>query len=681
MSNPLLTSTGLPPFQSISVDHMRPAVEKAAEDCRSKIEEVLAGNGEPTWNNTIAPIEEAEDRLSRIWSPINHMNSVVNSEELRKEHRSCLSLLSDYRTWSGQHIGLFKACQSIKASAHFRTLDRSKKKAVTDILQDFQLSGVGLPPLKRKMYGEISKQISDLSSSFSDNVLDATMGWSKQVSDVSDLSGVPDGTLALARATAESRGMSGYLITLEIPSYLPIITYCDNRELRKEIYEAYATRASDRGPSMKEWDNSGIINQLLQLRYKMAKMLGFKDHAEKSLVTKMAEDTSQVLTFLEKLAEKAKLKGTQEVQDLEDFALNHFGLTELAPWDITYYSEKQKKYLFKISDEDLRPYFPEDRVLSGLFKLLRLIFDITITEEADVDTWHHSVRFFNVFDSSHELQGGFYLDLHAREHKFSGAWMDECRGRYMRKDGQLQTPVAYLTCNFSRPVNNKPALFTHDEVITLFHEMGHGLHHILTRVNVRSVAGINGVPWDAVELPSQLLENWCWEEEVLLLISGHYETSEPLPKEMLQRLLKAKNFQSAISTLRQIELSFLDIRLHTNHGIDRYQEVQEKIVEEARSKFSVLPSPEWSRPCHSFSHIFSGGYDAGYYSYLWAQVLSSDAFSQFEESGILDTDVGQRFLKTVLEMGGSESPMELFQRFRGRPPKIDAFLRNSGILT
>ncbi|KAB0458883.1 MULTISPECIES: oligopeptidase A [Vibrio] len=678
MSNPLLTFTDLPPFSQIKPEHVKPAVEQVIEACRNKIEQVLEGNTSPSWDNLVAPIEEVDDRLSRIWSPVSHMNSVVNSDELRDAYESCLPALSEYGTWVGQHKGLFEAYKAIKASEAFSALNRAQQKTITDALRDFELSGIGLPADEQHRYGEISKRMSELGSQFSNNVLDATMGWSKQITDVAELAGMPESALAAAKAAAESKEQEGYLLTLDIPSYLPVMTYCDNQELRKELYEAYVTRASDRGPNAGKWDNTEIITEQLKLRHEVARMLGFNTYSEKSLSTKMAETPDQVLGFLNDLAVKAKPQGEREVEELRQFAEKEFGVSELNLWDIAYYSEKQKQNLFEISDEELRPYFPESNVVSGLFEVLNRVFGMSVTEREGVDTWHDSVRFFDIFDATGALRGSFYLDLYAREHKRGGAWMDDCRGRRITESGELQTPVAYLTCNFNKPVGDKPALFTHDEVVTLFHEFGHGIHHMLTQVEAGAVSGINGVPWDAVELPSQFLENWCWEEEALSFISGHFETGEALPKEMLEKMLAAKNFQSAMFILRQLEFGLFDFTLHTEYDPEVGARVLETLAD-VKSKVSVLPSLDWNRFSHSFGHIFAGGYSAGYYSYLWAEVLSADAFSAFEEEGIFNTETGNRFLSNILEMGGSEEPMELFKRFRGREPNIDAMLRHAGI--
>ncbi|NAW56655.1 MULTISPECIES: oligopeptidase A [unclassified Vibrio] len=678
MSNPLLTFTDLPPFSAIKPEHVKPAVEQAIADCRAKIEAVLESDQAPSWDSIVAPIEEVDDRLSRIWSPVSHMNSVVNSEELREAYESCLPLLSEYGTWVGQHKGLFEAYKGIKASKAFASLSCAQQKTINDALRDFELSGIGLPAAEQHRYGEISKRMSELSSQFSNHVLDATMGWTKQVTDVEQLAGMPESALAAAKAAAQAKELDGYLLTLDIPSYLPVMTYCDNQALRQELYEAYVTRASDRGPNAGKWDNSDIISEQLKLRHEVARMLGFHSYSEKSLATKMAETPEQVLGFLNDLAGRAKTQGEREVDELRQFANAEFGVDELNLWDIAYYSEKHKQYLFQISDEELRPYFPEAKVVSGLFEVLKRVFGMSVQERQGVETWHESVRFFDILDANGQLRGSFYLDLYAREHKRGGAWMDECRVRRINAQGELQTPVAYLTCNFNRPVGDKPALFTHDEVVTLFHEFGHGIHHMLTQVETGAVSGINGVPWDAVELPSQFLENWCWEEDALAFISGHYETGEPLPKAMLEKMLAAKNFQSAMFILRQLEFGLFDFTLHTEYDPEIGPRVLETLAE-VKAKVAVLPSLEWNRFSHSFSHIFAGGYSAGYYSYLWAEVLSADAFSRFEEEGIFNPQTGQSFLNNILEMGGSEEPMELFKRFRGREPQIDALLRHSGI--
>lgn len=678
MTNPLLTPFELPPFSKIKPEDIVPAVKAALADCRAEVERVVAQDAPFTWDNLCQPLAEVDDRLSRIFSPVSHLNSVQNSPELREAYEQCLPLLSEYGTWVGQHEGLYQAYRSLKEGAGFAVLTKPQKKAVENSLRDFELSGIGLPKEKQQRYGEIMARLSELGSAFSNNVLDATMGWSKLITDEKELSGLPESAMAAAKALAESKEKEGWLLTLDIPSYLPVMTYADNRELRHEMYQAFTTRASDQGPNAGQWDNSEIMAETLQLRHELAQLLGFKSYADKSLATKMAENPQQVLAFLNDLAERACPQGAQELAELREFTRKHYDVTELEAWDITYYSEKQKQHLYSISDEQLRPYFPEQRVLSGLFEVVKRIYGITAKERHDVDVWNSEVRFFELYDETGELRGSFYLDLYAREHKRGGAWMDDCVGRLRRADGSLQKPVAYLTCNFNRPIGDKPALFTHNEVTTLFHEFGHGLHHMLTTIETAGVSGINGVPWDAVELPSQFMENWCWEPEALAFISGHYQTNEPLPQEMLDKMLAAKNYQAALFILRQLEFGMFDFRLHTEFDPAQGARILETL-KEVKALVAVMPSPSWGRFPHAFSHIFAGGYAAGYYSYLWAELLSADAFSRFEEEGIFNVDTGRAFLDNILSQGGSDEPMNLFKNFRGREPKIDAMLRHYGI--
>lgn len=675
MSNPLLEVTELPQFSKIKPEHIKPAITQLIKEGRETIEQV-ATIEQPTWENFYMPLAESSNKLNKAWSPISHINSVKNSKEWRDAYEACLPLLSEYSTWAGQHQGLYQGYLKLKQSAEFGTYSIAQKKAITDSLRDFELSGIALPPEKQKRYGEISARLSELNSQFSNNVLDATMGWDIIIENDADLRGLPQSALDAAKASAESKEKSGYRFTLEFPSYLPVMTYCENAELRKTMYEAFATRASDQGVNAGKWDNTANIDEKLKLRLEMAQLLGFNNYAELSLATKMAESPKQVTDFLEDLAQRSKAQGEKELQELYDFVKNEFGITALNAWDIAFYSEKQKQALYSINDEELRPYFPEQRVISGLFELMRRLFNLHIERQQGIDVWHEDVHFYKIFDKSDRLCGSFYLDLYARENKRGGAWMDDCVNQRLLANGELQKPVAYLTCNFNKPIGDKPALFTHDEVTTLFHEFGHGIHHMLTQIEVGDVSGINGVPWDAVELPSQFLENWCWEEEALAFISGHYETGEPLPKEKLTQLLKAKNFQAAMFVLRQLEFGLFDFRLHLT-------EPRENIVLETlqavKDEVSVVKTPTWNRFPHSFSHIFAGGYAAGYYSYLWAEVLSSDAFSRFEEEGIFNQETGKSYLENILSRGGSEEPMVLFERFRGRKPTLDALLRHKGI--
>lgn len=678
MNNPLLSMDSLPPFSQIQPDHVQPAVTQAIADCKQKIKDVLAHIEPHTWDSLIAPLEEVNDRLARIWSPVSHLNSVLNSEPLRAAHDACLPLLSEFQTYVGQHEGLYQAYLALSESDDFPRLGGAQRKEIQNTLRDFRLSGIGLPAEAQQRYGEIQARLSELASRFSNNVLDATQGWHKLVADEAELAGLPESVLAAARQMAELKGKEGWLFTLDIPSYLPVMMYADNRELRAELYEAFTTRASDQGPNAGKWDNSAIMTELLTLRSELARLLGFANYAELSLATKMADKTSQVVDFLTDLAAKSLPQGKAELEEIRAFAAEQHGQSELAAWDIAYYAEKLKQHKFSISDEQLRPYFPANKVVKGLFEVVKRVFGMKVRERLGIDTWHPDVRFYDIFDSEDELRGSFYLDLYAREHKRGGAWMDVCLGRRYRQDGSLQKPVAYLTCNFNGPVDGKPALFTHDEVVTLFHEFGHGIHHMLTRIDVAGVAGINGVAWDAVELPSQFLENWCWESEALAFISGHYETGEPLPADLLEKMLTARNFQAAMQMLRQLEFALFDFRLHQEFDPAKPEQIP-ALLDEVRSQVAVMTPPAFNRFQHSFSHIFAGGYAAGYYSYKWAEVLSADAFSRFEEEGIFNPATGQSFLQNILEKGGSKEPMELFRAFRGREPKVDALLRHSGI--
>ncbi|PMU04442.1 oligopeptidase A [Aeromonas salmonicida] len=678
MNNPLLTMDSLPPFSQIQPEQVQAAVTQAIADCKQKITDVLAQRDSHTWDSLIAPLEEVNDRLARVWSPVSHLNSVLNSEALRAAHDACLPLLSEFQTYVGQHEGLYQAYLGLFESDDFPRLDGAQRKEIQNTLRDFRLSGIGLPAEAQQRYGEIQARLSELASRFSNNVLDATQGWTKLVSDEAELAGLPQSVLAAARQLAEQKGQQGWLFTLDIPSYLPVMMYADNRELRAELYEAFTTRASDQGPNAGKWDNSAIMTELLSLRRELAQLLGFGNYAELSLATKMAEKTEQVVGFLTDLAAKSLPQGKAELEEIRTFAAEHHGQRELAAWDLPYYAEKLKQHKFSISDEQLRPYFPANKVVKGLFEVVKRVFGIKVRERLGIDTWHPDVRFYDIFDAEDELRGSFYLDLYAREHKQGGAWMDVCLGRRYRQDGSLQKPVAYLICNFNGPVDGKPALFTHDEVVTLFHEFGHGIHHMLTQIDVAGVAGINGVAWDAVELPSQFLENWCWESEALAFISGHHETGEPLPADLLEKMLTARNFQAAMQMLRQLEFALFDFRLHQEFDPANPDQIP-TLLAEVRSQVAVMTPPAFNRFQHSFSHIFAGGYAAGYYSYKWAEVLSADAFSRFEEEGIFNPATGQSFLKNILEKGGSKEPMELFRAFRGREPQVDALLRHSGI--
>ena len=677
MTNPLIGLEGLPPFSKIKPEHVVPAVEHGIEQCKKTIEQVLAGK-DFTWQGLVMPLEEADDKLSRLFSPVSHMHSVVNSQALREVYDQVLPKISEYSTYVGQHQGLFDAYTALAQSDEYAQLSKAQQKVIDNALRDFKLSGIALNASDKKRYGEISSRLSELAAKFGNNVMDATLAWQKHITDEQQLAGLPESAKALAAQTAQSKELEGWLFTLDIPSYLPIMTHADNRELRQEAYTAFVTRASDQGPNAGEYDNSAIMDEELALRHELAQLLGFENYAQMSLATKMADSTEQVFGFLNDLAEKSRPQAQKELEELCAYAKEKHDIDQLEAWDYAYYSEKLKQEKYAISDEQLRPYFPEDKVLSGLFKTVEQLFGVRVEEQQDIDTYHDDVRFFAIYDANNTLRGRFYLDLYAREHKRGGAWMDDCMGRKVRLGGQLQTPVAYLVCNFNRPIGDKPALFTHDEVVTLYHEFGHGLHHMLTQVDAAAVAGINGVAWDAVELPSQFLENWCYEKEALAFVSGHYESGEPLPQELLSKLLAAKNYQSAMQMVRQLEFSLFDFHIHADYNPTAGSEIQ-IILDKVRQQVAVIQPPSFNRFQHGFAHIFAGGYSAGYYSYKWAEVLSADAFSKFEEEGIFNSDTGRAFLTNILEKGGSEEPAVLFERFRGRAPTVDALLRHSGI--
>lgn len=676
MDNALLDLSGLPAFKSISPKHIESAVEYLLAENRAQLNVLLEATDAYTWGNLIQPFEDMEERLERVWSTVTHLNAVVNSDALRAAYNACLPKLSEYATELGQNAHLYRAYKHIAESSEYAALVAAQKKVIDNELRDFQLSGVGLDQDGQARYKIIQQELSSLTAKFEENVLDATQGWRKHISSKTELAGLPETSLALARQTAVQAGLEGWLFSLEYPSYLPLIQYADSRALRREMYEAYVTRASDQGPSAGEWDNTETLQKILQLRHELAQLLGFANYAELSLAKKMAKSTAQVMDFLNDLAQRSRPLAEQELAELRAFA-EGLGCADLEAWDIPYYTEKLRAHKYALSQEDVRPYFPELRVLTGLFGLVKRLYGLVIAEIKGIETWHPDVRFYEIRDARNTLRGQFYLDLYARPHKRGGAWMAECVTR--KRTGQnVQTPVAYLTCNFSAPVGETPALFTHDEVLTLFHEFGHGLHHMLTQVDYIGVAGINGVAWDAVELPSQFMENWCWERATLDLIAGHYQTNEALPENLFNKMLAAKNFQSGMQMVRQLEFALFDFRMHREYDPARGARVAD-LLNEIRNTVSVFTPPVFNRFAHSFSHIFAGGYAAGYYSYKWAEVLSSDAFAKFEENGVFDQTTGQQFLHTILEQGGAREPMELFVEFRGREPTIDALLRHSGI--
>ena len=685
MSNPLLDLTGLPPFGAIRPEHIEPAIDAILGANRELINKLLEENQEYTWANLVQPIEDADDRLNRAWSPVSHMNSVVSNDALRAAYNACLPKLSEYATDMGQNEMLYQAFRQIAAGAEYTRLNAAQRRIVDNALRDFRLSGVALNDADKKRYKDIMQELSSLTAKFEENLLDATNAWRMHIDDENRLAGLPESSLALLAQNARREGQPederhGWLLNLEFPSYFAVITYADDRALREQVYTAYVTRASELGPHADEWNNRPIMQQLLALRHEAARLLGFANYAERSIVTKMVASPEEVIAFLSDLSERSVLQARREFDELKAFAAEHYGIAQVQAWDVAYLGEKLRQARYSISQDELRPYFPEQKVLDGLFAIVARLYDIEIREISDVDTWHADVRYFEIRDSEKlggEVRGCFYLDLYARAKKRGGAWMDECITRHRGEQG-VQNPVAYLTCNFSPPVGDKPALFTHDEVITLFHEFGHGLHHMLTKVEHAGVAGINGVEWDAVELPSQFMENWCWQREALDLMAAHYVSGDKLPDELFERMLAARNFQSGMQMVRQLEFALFDFRLHLEYDPARGDRIDE-ILDQVRQHVAVVLPPDFNRFANSFSHIFAGGYAAGYYSYKWAEVLSADAFAAFEEQGIFDKPTGRRFLHSILEAGGSRDAMESFVEFRGRKPEIDALLRHGGI--
>ena len=682
MTNPLLESHRLPPFSSITAADVVPAIEALLAQNRAAIDALLQDLGhQPDWAGLVAPLEEADDRLDQAWSPVSHLNAVTNSDALREAYNHCTVAITEYATEMGQRGDLFDAYRRLADGSAYAALDRAQRKTVDNALRDFRLAGVSLPAAEKRRFSDIKARLSALSSRFANNVLDATQAWYKPVADVADLAGLPQTALAAAAAAAAGKGLGGYVITLEAPAYTAVMTHADDRRLRREVYTAYNTRASELGrtaggEAAPQWDNAALIDETLALRHELAQLLGFANYAEYSLATKMAQSTAQVMDFLQQLAEKSRPYAEAEYAELQAFARRCDAIDSLEAWDISYYSEKLRQQKYAVSQEALRPYFPLEKVLEGLFAISGQLFDIDVRPETGADTWHPDVRFYRVSRDGEPL-AYCYMDLFARENKRGGAWMGECRVR-RRSEAGLQLPVAYLTCNFSPPLEDKPSLLTHDEVTTLFHEFGHGLHHMLTQIESAAVSGINGVAWDAVELPSQFLENWCWQKSTLAMISAHYQSGEPLPDDLLQRMLAAKHFQAGMQMLRQLELALFDFHLHCDYRPESPQPVQQ-VLDQVRQRVAVLVPPAFNRFQNGFSHIFAGGYAAGYYSYKWAEVLSSDAFGLFEERGVLDGASGRRFLHEILEQGGAEDAMQLFVSFRGRQPRLDALLRHSGM--
>ena len=675
--NPLLDLTQPPRFGAILPEHAGPALEQVLAENRRALENLLAAGVVRSWDSFAQPIEDMRERLVRMWSPVSHLHAVMDSETLRAAYNAGLPKVTNYFTELAQDERLYAGYKTIAASPEFSKLTQAQKKIIENTLRDFRLAGAELPPQEKARFKQLQQEIAALHSKFTENVLDATQAWDLRLSDEKDLAGLPETARAMARQDAQEKNLGGWRFTLEGPSFIGFMTYADNRELRRQMYEAFSTRASDQGPTAGKWDNSDLIVQLLRRRREAARLLGFANYAEYALQTRMAKTVPEVMDFLNDLAARARSAALKDFDELKRFAREAHGVEQLEVWDVAYYSEKLQQAKYYFSQEDVRPYFPETRVVPGVFEVVGRLYGLKITEVKGVEVWHPDVRFYEIRDTAGEARGRFYLDLYARANKRGGAWMDECINR-KRITGGVQVPVAYLVCNFSPPVEGRPALFTHDEVITLFHEFGHGLHHMLTRVDYVGVAGINGVAWDAVELPSQFMENWCWEREALDLIAGHYQSGAKIPDDLYAKMIAAKNFQSGMQFVRQLEFSLFDMRLHSVYDPESGKSVQQ-VLDEVRSEVAVIIPPAFNRFQNGFSHIFAGGYAAGYYSYKWAEVLSADAFSKFEERGVFDRATGLEFLQNILEQGGSREPMELFVNFRGRAPKIDALLRHSGL--
>lgn len=684
-SNPLLDFSGLPRFDLFKPEHVTPAIEQLIKEAADVVARLEAPSDTVTWDNFVVPLEEATERLGRAWGVVNHLNHVADTPELRATYNENQPKVIEFWTSIGQNEALFAKYKMLRASSEYDSLSPARKRIVENALRDFRLGGAELPDDRKERFAEIQEQQSATSTRFSQNVLDATNDYKLLVESEEELSGIPDDVKAAARASAERDGKAGWQFTLHFPSYYPVLQFCDNRALRETIYRASSTKASDAGTMFSkstEWDNTQNIVKLLQLRHEEAQLLDYANFAEVSLVPKMAESPQHVVEFLEDLARRARPFAEKDLEELRTFARDELGIEELQSWDVAYASEKLREQRYAFSEKEVKEYFPEPKVVQGLFDVIQGLFSVRIKPD-DAPVWHPDVRFFRI-ERDGQLVGQFYLDLYAREGKNQGAWMDDARGRRLTTGGIVQTPIAYLTCNFTPPatVDGKlqPSLFTHDEVITLFHEFGHGLHHMLTEVEELSVSGISGVEWDAVELPSQFMENFCWEWDKLQQMTAHVKTGEPLPRALFDKMTAAKNFQSGMMTLRQVEFSLIDMHLHYDFDPRNERTVQE-LIDDIRKQFAILIPPAFNRFQHSFGHIFSGGYAAGYYSYKWAEVLSADAYAAFEEAievGNL-VETGKRFQREILAVGGSRPALESFKAFRGREPSIDALLRHSGM--
>lgn len=685
MNNPLVdafAASGPIDFPRVQPQHFLPAIEHVVQSNRDAVEELLQQSSDFDWHSLMQPLEVLDDRLNQIWSIISHLNAVANSPAVRDAHAACLPVLTDYSTWQGQHRGLFDACRTLHGSDAYLAMSVPQQKVLDNMLRDFKLAGVDLPDREQQRYAALKTRLAECATQFSNNVLDATEAYALPVDDIQRLQGVPENVIEAAAQRAATKQQQGYLLTLDMPSYLPVMQYCSDRTIREALYRAYTCRASDldvagESKDMPARDNSGIMDEILALRQELAQLLGYANYAERSVATKMAESPQQIEAFLQDLAARCVPGARKEFAELQQFARRELGLDALQAWDVPFAAEAMRLARYDLSQEMLRPYFPVERVIEGLFATAHRLYGIEVVAQPCPGAWHEDVSYYHIYRDG-EIVASFYFDLFARDGKRGGAWMADGRSRRAMQSGELQIPLAFLVCNFTPPGERTPSLLTHNEVTTLFHEFGHGLHHMLTAIDCAGVSGINGVPWDAVELPSQFMENWCWQPEALALIAAHYQTDEPLPAAMLEKMQAARNFHSALQMVRQLEFALFDLRIHRDYGSSDWHGVQ-ATLDQVRDEVAAVPTPEFNRFQHSFGHIFAGGYAAGYYSYKWAEVLSADAFSLFEEQGIFDPQVGKRFLETILQRGGSEAPGELFRRFRGRPPTIDALLRHAGI--
>jgi oligopeptidase A len=671
MTNPLLARTDLPLFADIRPEHVGPAVTELLANANAALEKVTGDSVPADYDAMSAVLDVATERLGRAWGAVGHLNSVADNPALRAAYNESLPLVTEFHTRLGADERLYAKYKAIATSPAAKALNPARQRALSNAMRDFVLGGAELQGAARERYAAIQDRQAALSQLFSEHVLDATDGFTYYATEA-ELAGVPDDVKASTRAAAEADGQAGHKLTLHLPNYLPVMQYGENRALRERLYTAYTTRASDLGQP--DVDNTAVMKELLALRQEEAKLLGYANFAEVSLVPKMASTPAEVIEFLRDLARRARPYAEKDLAELRDFARTELDLADLQAWDQAFASEKLKERRYAFSDQEVKPYFTETKVLEGLFGIIETLFEVNIRPDS-APVWHPTVRFFRI-ERAGQLVGQFYLDPYARPGKRPGAWMDDVRGRWARPEGTTQTPVAHLVCNFASPVNGKPALLTHDDVTTLFHEFGHGLHHMLTKVNDVGVAGISGVEWDAVELPSQFMENFCWEWQVLKHLTAHVDTGEPLPQALYDKMTAAKNFQSGLQTLRQVEFSLFDMRIHAEPGSeDRVQAV----LDEVRGEVAVMKAPPFNRFQHGFSHIFAGGYAAGYYSYKWAEVLSADAWSAFEETGTLNPETGRRYREAILEAGGSRPALDSFKAFRGREPRIDALLRHQGM--